>query len=105
MKKVIWSIAFAAVFAFSGTAMAADGASLFAAKCQLCHGVGGAGSAMGPKLANNDFVKGDAAAIKNLISNGVAAEAKKYKNLPMAMPKVALSDAELDAVVAYLKTL
>lgn len=105
MKKLIWSIAVVAVFVFSGTAMATDGASIYASKCVLCHGAGGAGTAMAPKLAGSDFIKGDAAAIKNVITNGVEKDAKKYKDIPMNMPKVALSDAELEAVVAYLKGL
>ena len=105
MKRLIWTIAVVAIFTFSGTAMAVDGASLFTSKCLMCHGAGGAGTAMGPKLAGNDFIKGDVAAIKNVISNGIAMDAKKYPNFPMAMPKVALSNAELDAVVGYLKGL
>jgi mono/diheme cytochrome c family protein len=94
-----------ALFAFSGTVMAADGALLYASKCQFCHGANGAGAAMGPKLTSNDFIKGDATAIKNIISSGIAMDAKKYPNFMMGMPKVALSDAELDAIVAYLKGL
>jgi len=106
MKTLIWTIAVVAGLAFSGTAMAADGASVYAKKCRMCHGIGGAGTAWVPKLADNDFIKeSDAAAIKNVISTGIAVDAKRYPNLPMAMPKVALSDAELDAVVAYLKGL
>ena len=105
MKKLIWTIAVVAGLAFSGAAMAADGASVYAKKCLMCHGAGGAGTAWVPKLAGNDFIKGDAAAIKNVISTGIAVDAKRYPNLPMAMPKVALSDAELDAVVEYLKGL
>ncbi len=105
MKKQIGMMAVLALFAFSGTAMAADGALLYASKCQLCHGVNGAGAAMGPKLASTAFIKGDATAIKSVISSGIAIDAKKYPNYPMGMPKVALSDAELDAVVAYLKGL
>ena len=105
MKKLIWTIAVVAGLAFSGTATAADGASLYAKKCLMCHGAGGSGTAMGPKLAGSDFIKGAAVAIKNVISTGIAMDAKRYPNFPMTMPKVALSDAELDAVVAYLKGL
>ena len=105
MKKLIWTIAVVTGLAFSGTAIAADGASLYASKCLMCHGAGGSGTAMGPKLAGSDFIKGDAEAIKNVISTGIAMDAKKYPNFPMAMPKIALSDTELDAVVTYLKGL
>ncbi len=105
MKKMILAIAAVAVFTLSGTAMADSGASVFASKCLMCHGSNGSGSAMGPKLAGTDFIKGDADAIKGLITSGVPMAAKKYPNYPMAMPKVALGDAQLDAVVTYLKGL
>lgn len=105
MKRVMLSI-FVLVFMFFATAaIAADGAAIYGAKCQMCHGVSGAGGAMGPKLANTDYIKGDASHIKDAVKNGISAEAKKYPNFPMAMPKVALSEAELDAVVKYLKGL
>ena len=107
MKKFKMFIGVAAlglVFMFSSGAMA-DGTAVFASKCTMCHGAGGAGTAMGPKLAGNDFIKGDAAAIKAVITAGVSGGDKKYANFPMAMPKFALSDAELDQVVEYLKSL
>lgn len=105
MKRPIWTIVLLAVFAFSGMAIAADGASIYASKCQMCHGANGAGGAMGPKLAGTGFIKGEAGPIKDAISKGVPMDAKKYPNFPMAMPGVALSDVELDAVVVYLKGL
>ena len=92
------------VFAF-GTALAADGASLYASKCKMCHGAAGEGAAMGPKLAGSDLIKGDGEAIKAIIVKGVAAADKKYPNFPMGMPGSKISDAELDALVAHLKSL
>lgn len=105
MKKQVCMIMVLALFAFSGMAMASDGASLYASKCQLCHGANGAGGMMGPVLAGSDIIKGDEAPIKKVISDGIANADKKYPNFPMGMPKVALSEAELDAVVTYLKGL
>ncbi len=109
MKKIILAALVMALVGFlapvTGEALASDGASLYGAKCQMCHGKGGAGTGMGPKLVGNDFVSGDASAIKGLITAGVPRSAKKYPQFPMAMPKVALSDAELDAIVTYLKGL
>ncbi len=107
MRKLIWIAVVAAALAFSGQAMAADGAKIFASKCAMCHGQGGAGTSMAPKLAGNAFVKGDAAAVKEAISKGRSGAAKKYSNFPIAMPAFGsqLSGAELDAVVKYLQSL
>lgn len=104
MKMFIGIAALGLVFMLSTVAMA-DGLSIFASKCTMCHGVGGAGSAMGPKLVGNDFLKDDAGAIKAVITSGVSGGDKKYANFPMAMPKFVFSDGELDQVVDYLKTL
>ncbi len=105
MKKMKVAVAIVGlVFLFSSTAMA-DGASTYASKCTVCHGGAGAGTAMGPKLAGNDFIKGDAAAIKTVITGGVSGGDKKYPNFPMAMPKFVFSDGDLDQMVDYLKSL
>jgi len=105
MKKLIWAFAIVLTLSFAGTAMA-DGGAIFKSKgCTACHGAGGKGTAMAPKLAGNDFIKGDPCAIKMTIKNGRSGGAKKYAKFPLSMPKNALSDADLDAVVAYLKSL
>ncbi|MFQ5585505.1 MAG: c-type cytochrome [Thermodesulfobacteriota bacterium] len=88
-----------------GTVMAADSASIYASKCTMCHGDGGKGTAMGPKLAGTDFIKGDAGPIKKVIEKGVWGSNKKYPNFPMAMPKYTMSDAEINALVRHLKSL
>ncbi|MFQ5585247.1 MAG: c-type cytochrome [Thermodesulfobacteriota bacterium] len=105
MKKAVVMVAVVLAFAFAGTAMASDGASVYASKCKMCHGDGGKGTPMAPKLAGNDFIKGDAEAIKSTISNGRSGAAKKYSNFPMAMPKFKMSGGDLDALVSYLKSL
>lgn len=105
MKKMMLASAIVGlVFLFSSSAMA-KGASTYASKCTMCHGVAGAGTAMGPKLAGSDFIKGDAEAIKTLITNGVSGGDKKYPNFSMAMPKFVFSDGDLDQIVGYLKSL
>jgi mono/diheme cytochrome c family protein len=105
MKTLILAVAFVAMVAFAGTAMA-DGGAVFKSKgCTACHGADGKGTAMAPGLAGSDFIKGDAGAIKDAIKNGREGGAKKYANFPLSMPKNALSDADLDAVVTYLKGL
>ena len=84
---------------------AADGMKIFTSKCAMCHGKDGAGSAMAPTLKGNEFVKGDAQAIKNTLTNGRAGTEKKYAKFSIAMPKFQFSAEELDALVAALKGL
>ncbi len=105
MRKFVFFVAIALALTFSGTAMAADGAGIFDGKCKGCHGAAGAGGPMAPALAGSDFIKGDAAVIKATIADGRSGDAKKYAEFPVPMPKLGLSDAEIDAVVAYLKSL
>ncbi len=105
MKKMMVAAAVVGfVFLFSSTAMA-KGASTYASKCTVCHGVAGSGAAMGPRLAGSDFIKGDAEAIKAVISNGVSGGDKKYPNFSMAMPKFVFTDGDLNQIVGYLKSL
>ena len=105
MKKMMVASAIVGlVFLFSSSGMA-KGASTFASKCTMCHGVAGVGTAMGPKLAGSDFIKGDAAVIKAVIKDGVSGGDKKYPNFSMAMPKFVFSDGDLNQIVAYLKSL
>ncbi|HHL39162.1 MAG TPA: cytochrome c [Deltaproteobacteria bacterium] len=105
MRKAIIAAVAAAGLAFSGAAIAADGAKIYKSKCQACHGKGGKGTPMAPAFKGNDFIKGDAAAIKDVILHGRKGAAKKYKKYPIDMPAQKLSDADADAVVKYLKSL
>ncbi len=93
------------VFAFSGSAVAADAAGTYKAKCAMCHGKAGEGTKMAPALKGSAFVGGDAAAVKDVITNGRAGGDKKFKEFSMSMPKVALEGADLDAMVDYIKGL
>ena len=109
MKKLLLSLGVGVVaLAFYGSAMAADGAGIYATKCSPCHGKDAKGSAMAPQLAGGEFVKkSDDATIKQAVSEGRSGAAKKYPNFPLAMPawKASLAAADIDAVVAYLKGL
>lgn len=92
--------------AFAGSALAADGASIFKSKCLACHGPDGKGTAMAPAFAGNDFIKNSSEdEIKHVIKSGRAGAAKKYKNFALSMPPQSLSDAEISAVITYLKSL
>jgi mono/diheme cytochrome c family protein len=77
----------------SSTATASK--AIFAQKCSGCHGANGGGG-MGPALGNVE-AKGDAF-IKNRITNG-----SPEKGMPPF--KDQLKPAEIDALVAYVKSL
>ena len=95
---------------FSSAALA-DGKAVYDGKgaCVGCHGAGGAGDgvagvALNPKPA--DFTSADFwssrddETIKKAIKGGGTAVGKS----PMMPPAAALSDAEVDEVIAYIKT-
>jgi mono/diheme cytochrome c family protein len=103
MRRVISAI-IALSFAASGSALAADGAAVYAGKCAPCHGPKGEGSPTGPPQKGNPFLKGDAAEIKKVILGGRAGALKKYPNIPVDMPAGLVSEAEADAVLKYLTT-
>ncbi|MEK7678793.1 MAG: c-type cytochrome, partial [Deltaproteobacteria bacterium] len=94
--------------AYAGSALAADGAAIFKAKCLPCHGPDGAGTAMAPAFKGNAFIKdGKLEDIMAVVTNGRAGAEKKYKQFAIAMPpqKGAMSEADIKAVVEYGKTL
>jgi mono/diheme cytochrome c family protein len=106
IKVLMITLLFATSMVIAGTAMATDGGSIYKSKCSACHGQSAQGTpGMAPKLAGTDFTKGDAGPIKDAIVNGRAGAAKKYKEFPMSMPKLGITEADADAIVEYLKSL
>lgn len=108
MRKLILSTVVAAGLAFSGSAIAADGAAIFKSKCQACHGADGVGSAMAPAFKANDWIKTQKEdAIAATIKNGRTAKESRFDKgkFTIGMPKQVLSDDEIKAVVAHLKGL
>lgn len=104
MKRLMVAGILALAVAFTGTAMAADGAAVYKTKCAMCHGADGQGGPMGAKFQGNDFLKkGSEADISAVLKNGRAAAAKKYKDIKMDMPKQTLNDDETKAVIAHIK--
>jgi mono/diheme cytochrome c family protein len=98
--KLIISAIVAIVFAFSGAAFGADASALWGQHCASCHGKDGSGNtAMGKKLGVKDYTKeqgfSDAEAT-NVIANGKG-KMKAYKGK--------LSDADVKALVAYVRSL
>ena len=105
-------VAAACVVGFTaGSALAQDGKAIYQKECVKCHGDAGAGDgAMGQKLKDKptNWTAGggglkdlDDAKITESIKKGGGAVGKS-KAMP-AYPK--LSDAEVQSVVAYVKTL
>lgn len=96
---------------------AAAGKATFDMNCMSCHGPTGKGdgpisAALNPKprnLASGDFKfdtdkqdgGGTDADLKNVIKNGAAA----YGGSPLMAPWPSLSDADLDNLVAYIRSL
>ncbi|MBI5885631.1 MAG: cytochrome c [Deltaproteobacteria bacterium] len=108
MKRIIAAGVVAIAVAVAGSALAADGAAIFKAKCVACHGAEGAGTAMAPAFKGNAFVRDS----KNVecelvVTHGRKGDEKKHKNFAMAMPshEGKLSADEIKAVVDYIKTL
>jgi cytochrome c6 len=98
--KLIISVIVTIIVASSGAAFAADGAALWAQHCASCHGKDGSGNtAMGKKLAVKDYSKDQGfsdAEATNVITNGKG-KMKAYKGK--------LSDADIKALVAYVRSL
>ena len=92
-----------AIGACAGTAWgdADEGKALYEKQCKVCHSVGGEGGKMSSKGGALDGVGGkhDAKWLKSYLTDPKA-------TMPDAkMPKMKLSDQQLDELVAYLLTL
>jgi mono/diheme cytochrome c family protein len=99
MKLIISGIA-VIVFASSGAAFGADAAALWAQNCASCHGKDGSGAtAMGKKLGVKDYTKDQG------FSDTEATNAIKNGKGKMKAYKGKLSDADVKALVAYVRSL
>ena len=98
--KLTTSVILAIIVASSGVAFGADGATLWAQHCASCHGKDGSGNTtMGKKLGVKDYSKDQGfsdAEATNVIKNGKG-KMKSYKDK--------LSDADVKALVAYVRSL
>jgi len=99
-----------ALVLFASPAALADGATTYATMCASCHGATGAGdgvaaAALTPKPANFTdaafWTSRDDAQVKKAIKEGGAAVGKSPLMAPFG---AALTDAQLDELVALLKT-
>ena len=106
MQKALLAAVVAVGIIFSGVAFAADGAKVYKSKCAACHGPNGQGTPMAPAFKGNEFIKkASDDEIKNVILKGRMGAAKKYKKFPAPMMPQKLSDAEVKAVISYIKGL
>ena len=99
MKQKI-GLLLATLLSSAGIAAAADASATWAANCASCHGKDGSGNTMmGKKLGVKDYTKDQSfsdADAANVIKNGK----DKMKGFGSK-----LSDADIKALVAYLRTL
>src|ERR1700758_956812 len=99
MKRKIFAFA-TIIIASAGIGFAADASALWAQNCASCHGKDGSGNtAMGKKLGVKDYTKSQSfsdAEATNVIANGKG-KMKAYKGK--------LSDADVKALVAYVRSL
>jgi mono/diheme cytochrome c family protein len=98
--KATLSVILAVMFTSSGATFAADAGALWGQHCASCHGKDGSGNtAMGKKLGVKNYTKEQAfsdAEAANVIKNGKG-KMKGYKDK--------LSDADVKALVAYVRSL
>ena len=98
--KPTTSVILAMMLAYSGAAFGADASALWGQHCASCHGKDGSGNtAMGKKLGVQDYTKSQSfsdAEAANVIKNGKG-KMKGYKDK--------LSDADVKALVAYIRSL
>lgn len=108
-------VTFAVAFAFAGVALAAQGTpaqiaagkkTYDAKKCSQCHTIGGKGGSLTKlyPLDSAEASKIPAAEIKSWLTDTIAMEAKSEKKpkLKMSSKKVALTDADVEVLIAYV---
>ncbi len=85
----------------STPAAADDAAATFKAKCAMCHGADGKGSAVGQKMGVHDFTSAD---VQKMSDAELTEVISKGKN---KMPAYAgkLQDADIKGLVAYVRQL
>lgn len=106
MKRTMaGAVLFAAVF--STSAFALDAEALFKSRCQPCHGPGGKGTGIAPALVNNQFIQSATDQdIANSILKGRQGDNRKDPDkYPAGMPPQKLSEAEVQSIVVYMKSL
>ena len=108
VRCIIWLALGCILATASGAEAQVSGKAVFQGKgnCHTCHGANGTGTELAPNLTDGEWlnINGSLAAIKGLIRSGVP----KPKKFPGAMPAkggAELTNAEIDAVAAYVHSL
>ena len=102
--SVVITLAMSTAAAAQDKAVVAHGEKVYAAqKCAMCHSIAGKGNAKGPlddvgRLSDEDLRQW-------MIAPRVMAEKTKSTRKPLMPEYTKLSKEDLDAVIAYLRTL
>lgn len=74
--------------------------------CSSCHGAEGRGTSMGPRLTGPDWIWGDGsvAFLRKITQDGVPKPKRSMISMP-ARGAASLTDTDIDALVAYMRTL
>jgi cytochrome c6 len=93
MKRILFAIV---AVSLAGSALAADGAAIYAAKCAACHGKDGKGTPVGQKMGAHDL---------NTLKESESEVVAKITNGDGKMPafKQKLSADEIQAVAKFVK--
>jgi len=90
------------------TAVTASAQALYATNCSGCHGTNGQGAVnIAPPLAKNPYVTGDPKRVVRAVASGLIGPVKERgMTWSGSMPpwRGTLSDAELAAVISYIRT-
>jgi len=107
MKKATFLVlALIALFAFSTTVLAADGAVIFKTKCAGCHGADASGqTAMGQKMKIRDLRTADVQKQTDAELTAMIATGGKDAKPTHSFKTKGLTDADITALVTYLRSI
>ncbi len=101
-RKLVAILTLAILIILPATLAAADGAALYKAKCAMCHGADGSGmTPMGKSMKLRDLRSPEVQKQSDAALTKVTADGKGK----MPAYKGKLTDAEISALVAHMRTL